>query len=66
MSVIDIREIQSAHPSIVYVILGIDHEENDRVIAVRLTYDEAKKYCINTLATDDRYYDLWIEKHPLE
>lgn len=64
MSVIDICD--AATPPMVYIILGIDHEENDRVIAVRRTYDEAKKYCINSLANDDRYYDLWIEKHPID
>lgn len=64
MSVIDIGPTPT--PAFVYVVLGIDYEQNDRVIAVKRTYEEAKKYCINSLSRDDEYYDLWIEKHPID
>jgi hypothetical protein len=60
MSAINLHDIDQH----VYVILGIDEHENDRVIAVRPTYEEAKNYCVKFLALHD-FYDVWIEKHPL-
>lgn len=58
MSVIDFAEEQ---PNI-YVILGIDEFENDRVLAVCSCYDRAKKYCAEFLCETD-FYDVWMEKH---
>jgi hypothetical protein len=51
--------------ALVYVVLGIDAHEHDQVIAVCRTYEEAKRYCIECLATQAEFFDLWIEKHPL-
>ena len=66
MSVI---EFHSANPQ-VYVILGIDENENDQVISVCKTYEDAKSFCIKYLMTgknvfDKSFYDVWIEKHEL-
>ncbi len=47
---------------LVYIVLGVDENEHDQVLAVYNTYDEAKRYCINSLVQLD-YYDVWIEKH---
>lgn len=49
-------------PNYVYVILGIDSEENDRILAVLSSYEEAKQFCIDYM-DDTQYFDLWIEKH---
>lgn len=49
----------------VYVILGIDEHSHDQVLAVRLSFDEAKKFMTKMTCTSP-YYDLWIEKHPVE
>lgn len=49
---------------LVYVVLGIDANEHDQVLAVCRTYEEAKRYCIECLA-ETEFYDVWIEKHPL-
>lgn len=51
-------------PSEIYVILGIDDNEHDQVIAVCRNYEDAKRYCIKYLMQTE-FYDLWIEKHPL-
>jgi len=49
----------------VYVILGIDAHQHDQVLAVRYTFDEAKKFMLR-LMSETEYFDLWIEKHPVE
>lgn len=46
----------------VYVILGIDAHQHDQVLAVRYTFDEAKKFMLR-LMSETEYFDLWIEKH---
>lgn len=46
----------------IYVILGIDANAHDQVLAVCRTYDDAKQYCIDYLM-ETEFYDLWIEKH---
>lgn len=46
----------------VYIILGIDDEACDQVIAVCRDYDEAKVYCTRYLM-ETKYHDVWIEKH---
>lgn len=46
----------------VYIIMGIDSNEHDQVLAVCRSYDDAKGFCIEYLA-ETEYYDLWIEKH---
>ncbi len=61
MSVINFSTIQP----VVYVILGIDENEHDQVLGVRNTYEEAKQFCIHYLSKT-KFYDLWIEKHPLQ
>lgn len=48
----------------VYVILGIDENEHDQVLYVCDTFDLAKQFCLNIESGDD-YFDLWIEKHPI-
>ena len=48
----------------VYVILGIDAYQHDRVLAVCATYQDAKRYCVECLVNTE-YFDLWIEKHPV-
>lgn len=48
----------------VYIILGIDSNEHDQVIAVRKTFNEARNFCAKCLAEHD-FYDVWIEKHEL-
>lgn len=47
---------------LIYIILGIDINQNDCVIAVCQTYQEAKRYCIQFLM-ESSYYDVWVEKH---
>ena len=47
----------------VYIVLGIDENEHDQVLAVCRTYQEAKNYCVKCVAMSD-FFDLWIEKHP--
>lgn len=49
----------------VYIVLGIDENEHDQVLAVFSTYEGAKAYCCKTMGESFGYYDLWIEKHPL-
>lgn len=49
----------------VYVVLGIDANEHDQVIATCTNYEKAKKVCARFLATTE-FYDLWIEKHSLQ
>lgn len=46
----------------VYVILGIDAQGHDQVIAVRRDFPEAKHFCTKCLG-ETEFYDLWIEKH---
>lgn len=58
MTVFDFKETE------VYVILGIDENEHDKVLAVFYSYSDAKRYCHETMH-DTEYYDLWIEKHPV-
>jgi hypothetical protein len=48
----------------VYIVLGIDENENDQVIAVFYSYTHAKRFCLK-MGTETEYYDLWIEKHPI-
>jgi hypothetical protein len=48
----------------VYVVLGIDENEHDQVLAVLRYYEDAKEYCLRC-KTDSIFYDLWIEKHLL-
>jgi len=48
----------------VYVILGIDENANDQVIAVAETFEDAKRYLCRYLS-ETPFYDLWIEKHSL-
>lgn len=49
----------------VYVIMGIDTDENDQVIAVCRCYEDAKKYCAKWLM-ETAYLDVWMEKHPIQ
>jgi hypothetical protein len=51
-------------PALVYVVMGIDVNGHDQVIAVRKNFREAKQYCVECLA-ETEFYDLWIEKHEL-
>lgn len=52
------------HETEVYVVLGIDENEHDQVLALFYTYYDAKQFCSQTMH-DTCYYDLWIEKHPV-
>lgn len=47
----------------IYVLQGIDANEHTRIIAVFEIYDEAKKFCIRELKGQEKYLDLWIERH---
>ncbi len=49
---------------LIYIVLGIDENEHDQVLAVFNSYTDAKRYCCQTMH-DTVYYDLWIEKHPV-
>lgn len=49
---------------VVYVILGINVYENDQVLGVCSTYEDAKRYCIESLV-ETEFFDIWIEKHPV-
>jgi hypothetical protein len=49
----------------VYVVMGIDEYEDDRVLAVCATYEDAKKICIKDYSGKHSYHDLWIDKHEL-
>lgn len=60
MSVIKLADIED----LVYVVLGIDANEHDQVLAVFNSYDGAKRYCIECLI-ETEFYDIWIEKHPV-
>lgn len=48
----------------VYVVLGIDENEHDQVLAVLKDYEDAKNYCIRC-SQHSKFYDLWVEKHLL-
>lgn len=48
----------------IYIVLGIDEQGHDQVLAVFYTYYDAKCYCSRTVH-DTSFYDLWIEKHPI-
>lgn len=50
---------------IIYVVLGIDENANDRVVAICRTYETAKNVCARTMCDETELYDLWIEKHPI-
>ncbi len=52
--------------NIVYIILGIDKDAHDQVLAVYRTYDDAKKYCTKNLIEAGEFYDTWIEKHEVK
>ncbi len=58
MTVVAVRQ------TLVYIVLGIDEFEHDQVLGVFSTYNDAKKFCCQTMH-DTAYYDLWIEKHPV-
>lgn len=45
-----------------YVILGIDDEGCDQVLAVCRDYEDAKIYCTKYLM-ETPFHDVWIEKH---
>lgn len=49
----------------VYVIMGIDADENDHVIAVCRCFDDAKRYCTEWLANSE-FLDIWVEKHAIQ
>ena len=49
---------------LVYVVLGIDENQDDQVLSIQSCYEGAKRYCIDKLSTDN-YFDVWIEKHPI-
>ena len=53
-----------APPITAYVILGIDENEHDQVLAVCLNFDDAKRYLI-AYRCETPFYDLWIEKHSI-
>lgn len=46
----------------VYIVLGIDDNEHDQVLAVFREYESAKNYCVSC-PLQGQFYDLWIEKH---
>lgn len=48
----------------IYIILGIDELAQDHILAVCLSYEDAKRNLIDFLS-ETEYYDLWIEKHRL-
>ena len=60
MSVVKLSDFRQQ----VYIIMGIDGEGCDQVVAVCRSYNEAKEYCILYLAQTE-FYDVWIEKHPI-
>lgn len=49
--------------NMVYIILGVDENCHDQVIAVFGNYHDAKVYCAKNLVEPKGFYDLWIEKH---
>ncbi len=59
MCVISLQQGQS-----VYVVLGIDGNEHDQVLAVSISYQEAKNFCVQCKC-ETEFYDMWIEKHQL-
>lgn len=66
MSVIKFSDIKPE----IYVILGIDENEHDQVLAVCKNYVDAKRYCIKYLmkgtnVCETPFYDVWIEKHQI-
>jgi hypothetical protein len=56
---------QEAHGDCVYVILGIDEDACDRVLAVRKTFEEAKIF-MTKIRSHLEFYDLWVETFPLK
>lgn len=56
--------VVNLHESEVYIVLGIDENAHDQVLAVFCNYSEAKRYCSRRVH-DTPFYDLWIEKHPV-
>lgn len=59
----DLLKIHSIEP-LIYVVLGIDENEHDQVVAVFKTYETAARYCTKFMV-DTPFLDVWIEKHPL-
>jgi hypothetical protein len=47
---------------IVYVVMAIDEHEHDRILAVCMTAENAKRYCTKCQVESD-YFDIWIERH---
>lgn len=63
MAVIKIKDIQET----IYIIMGIDANEHDQILAARYRYEDAKEYCKQFQANSVLdMYDLWIEKIPLK
>lgn len=50
---------------LVYIVLGIDGNQNDQVLAVCSCYEGAKRYCVDTLVQTE-FFDVWIEKHIIQ
>lgn len=50
---------------VAYVVLGIDENQSDQVLAVCSCYEDAKQYCVDCLIHTE-FFDVWIEKHPIQ
>lgn len=57
-----IKAGDSFKPKYTYIVLGIDAEENDRVIDVFDEFWKAKEFCRKVLFMTE-FYDVWIQKH---
>lgn len=49
-------------PVFVYVVMGIDEHEHDRILAVCRSWEDARNYLTRCMLQTD-YFDMWIEKH---
>lgn len=47
----------------VYVVLGIDAQANDQVVAVCASFTKAKEIIAGVIY--GKFFDLWMEKHTL-
>ncbi len=50
---------------LIYLVMAIDENAHDHVLAVCRSFSDARQYCTSCLCSSE-YFDVWIEKHPLQ
>lgn len=49
----------------IYIVMAIDENQNDKVLAVFSSFSKAKDFCTG-FKTLEKLYDIWIDKHRLD